>query len=288
MNDADVKSLIQAGVLSAEKAREVVNHQGRAFLALPENGNLRLVSLDEALPPEFRGPPARRIGTVHLSSAESFIRYFNAFKGTSLIFAKQSIQDLSLCGVLNYHGQDNLAADRLDHRVIYTTQPGEDWKTWMAKDGKALEQSAFVDHLEECQEFIVDPPAAELIGLLENLQGKADASFRQAQNRFNGSCVLNYEEIVEVRGGSTEAGVAPGTMTVPTEFKLGLTPFDYGKSYAAVARLRIRVNSRKLAFTYQTVNAHLIIRSAAREMLAEIEAQTGVKPLLGTSPNPIA
>lgn len=274
----EVEQLLQAGItISAQTAKPVMLN-GESFLVHPSGSGFEVKNLTQLLPPHAKDKPQRKLGLVVVHSQESFCQYVNAHKEAgATIFVNVTETGAKFTAVLNYHDS---AANHGDHRVVFNLKPSVEWLRWMEKDRKPLGQVVFCEHLADCQDFITSPPGADLITLLQNIEGKVDSAFKQSINLHNGSSKLTFDEEVTF-GASKETTKRPGEMEIPTVLELLLPPFANGPAWKAKARLKTRVEQRKVHFVYETLDTHLVVQAAVTDLIKNVAAATTITPLLG-------
>lgn len=289
---SSVEQLIKAGAATAVLGSQTrFIHEGHTFMVFNSqsgsNHTQNLVCLSNSLPPDARPLPKRKTGIMVVHDVASFIAYFNAHKEKgSIIVVDVGTDGARFSGILNYHGE---TANAGDHRVVFDLERSIEWNQWMKHNKAKLPQQTFVEHIEDCREFIVSPSAADLLKMFSGLEGKVDANFKQSVNTHTGAVRVAFEEDIAIRGGGTSK--ADGTMDLPERFDIAIAPFTNTSRIKATARVRIRVENRKLVFTYETgacvggefaLNLGLITEQAVTELVAKLEEGTTVKPLLGS------
>ncbi|HEX4646322.1 MAG TPA: DUF2303 family protein, partial [Verrucomicrobiae bacterium] len=90
-----------------------------------------------------------------------------------------------------------------------------------------------------------------------------------------GAIKLAYTEEVELKGGSASQA---GELAIPAILEVGIAPFEGVARYRIKARLRYRIENRKVVFWYESVDTHLVVRQVCAEIIQIIEKQTGVVP----------
>lgn len=237
---------------------------------VPAGAQHKLLDLEEHL-----DRPRRKRGTVELTDVESLIRYVNAHKGGGTeLFA--DIDRTKVVAVLNGHEQE---AGWGDHRAVLTLRPSIEWKRWSAKNGQTLSQTQFAEHIEESLDDIVEPAAASVLEMAQTFEASKSVEFRSSSMLSSGQRQLNYVETIEARAG------AQGQLTVPTEFVLGLRPFEGTDRYKVTARFRYRINDGKLAVAYVLDKPEDVIEAAFADILGVLEDDdggTGIQALRGT------
>lgn len=117
----------------------------------------------------------------HFGDVESWAHYVTAYglKPTTLL----TWNDSGLFAVLDYHIDENTPGRcqwRAEHRFTFTPQ----WTAWASlADGRPRSQVQLVEALEDLAEDIVQPDAAQLMGILRTLRAmssaKAETTLRQ-------------------------------------------------------------------------------------------------------------
>ncbi len=237
-----------------------------------------------ALRPELLERPKRRTGTIAVADIDGFCRLFNKFKSLygdePLIFVDsdpQGKRPATFKAVMNYHGEK---PDHGDFAIVHTAQFSVEWNRWMAKNSQGMGHAAFVEHLEDVSDLIKQPLGADLLKLIQSLEGTVKARFENALNLHNGSMKLTYNEDVDIRGVDQTAQ-RPGEMVVPAEITCAVAPFEFGDAYAMKNRVRYRVNQKQLSFSYEAIDPHLIIQDAVKGQISKIHAATESQPYQG-------
>lgn len=243
------------------------------FVVVPVGYNAIFPGEDEFAP--FLASPLRTKGTFAFSDTDSFIRYFNEHKNEhSRIFANITDKNARFQGVINFHAPDQ--PQFRDHVCVTSTVPTHEWLVWTDRNRKCMTQGEFATFLEENSDMFVDPSGTTLLELVQTLEGKADVNIKQAVKLQNGGLQINYSEDIELRGGASSA--QDGTMLLPTILTVGIAPFEGVSRYEMKARLRYRIENRKITFWYEAINPHLFVRAIVADILKTITSQTGVEP----------
>lgn len=96
----------------------------------------------------WRAKPERRKGVAETTTLASFIDLVNAHKeAASSIFAKTTWPEPSLTAVIDYHTRDQ--ADNCAHRIRYAFPLTDEFKAWIANNGKPLPQLVFAQFIED-------------------------------------------------------------------------------------------------------------------------------------------
>jgi len=243
---------------------------GEPFLLVPKGYEVKDISA--------HAPPTHIRTQVNLTEPASFIAYVNRFKtDETLIFATVTDSSASLRAVLDYHGPTDIPS-RLAHVATFACQPTNEWQQWVKANGNKFDQVGFATWLEEHQDLIVSPPGADLLKFMETLEGKNHVRFNSAVRLQSGGAALQYDEDVELQGRvNTEAG----KMVLPNFIEAGIEPFQGVGKYKVRARLKYRIESRKLSLWFETVAMHRIVRDAVAGVLQQVQEKTGIQPLAG-------
>ena len=234
-------------------------------------------------------PPTRIKARATFKDGASFVAYVNRFKdGDTLIFANISQQGGGFTAYLDYHEAEFIGSNetgpskpkrarRAEHVAVYECTPTVEWKTWMGQNQVRMSQPDFALWLEENQRLLVTPNGADLLEFISNLEGHNEVRFTSAVKLQNGKNALCYEEDVALQGKTNQ-----GTLEVPQIIEAGIAPFEGLPPIKVQARLKYRIESRRLQFWFDTITPHLIIKTAVAGVLEQITEGTKITPLMGT------
>ena len=270
-----VEALLAAGC--AIGAKPVSEHGGPPVLLIPEKYKV----LELEVPPE-------RIGrNAVFSDVDSFCNYVNRFitPGT-LLFAEVTDTNCTVTAHIDHHNEASLeggARERLwsSHHAMLACEPTREWRKWMSRNGseKPFSQTEFALFLEDNETLFRSPSGADLLELVQTLEGKSNVRFNSAVRLTNGRSKLDYEEDVELRGSM---GTTAGALEVPSLLICGITPFENGpEPYTVRARLRYRIQNKGIVFWYETISPHLILRDAAKAVLDRVREQVKAPMFIG-------
>ena len=268
---SSIQAALDAGRALGKTELIMATAGGAPLAIIPKDYKAEIIDLAkiEAYMPK----PFRKKGTFAMGDTDSFVRYFNEHKApASRIFADVDDSGGSFKGVLNFHDAEPAFGD---HIVTFALEQTLEWKRWTAANKVRMSQVEFATFLEENSQLFADPKGADLLELIQTLEGKSNVSINQAIKLQNGQLKVQYVEEVELKGiSSTQAG----TMVLPTILNVGIAPFHGTKPYAIKARLRYRIESRKITLWYETIDAHLIVREVCKQVVALIVEKTEVTP----------
>lgn len=275
-NSSEEKALVDrllelGGNFKVIKASE----SGEPFTIVPQGMHVESLS-------EFC-PPTRIRQTPRFHESGSFSDYVNRFKtDNTLIFA--SFGELGQDGVtfvatLDYHSPaPALKPAYCDHEATFVALFTPEWLTWRQADRKRMGQVEFAEWLEDNQKFFVEPKGAELLETVRSLHGHKNARFNTVIRLDNGAQSVAYDEDVQIKGTSVTKGE---TLELPPLIKAGIAVFQGAPAYEVTARLKCRVEDRKLFLYYETVSMSAIIRESIMLLAKEIGTKTKIIPLVG-------
>lgn len=245
---------------------------GAPVAVVPDGYKMQVIPM--ALVEQWAGKPDRKKGWFHFDEVNSFIRYFNEHKtDSSRIFAKITDTGAKFYGILNFHGAESSFND---HICAVALRPTHEWTEWVLNANRHMPQAAFAAFLEDNSDWFIEPRGADLLELIADLEGKAHVDITQAVKLQTGAINLKFTETIELKAGGSSS--QSGDITVPKEFTVEITPFEGTRHQTMKARLRFRIQEKKIIFWYEPVDSHLVVRLLCAELLDNIENQTSVVP----------
>lgn len=241
----DLEALVRASTIDTE-------HTDVPFVVIPSGHKLEDLERLQARPRRVRE-------VVTLTTVESFIDYMKVWKQptTSVIFANENMR--SLRATIDYHEADD--PTWCDHRAIYQAQHSRELKAWLENSGKAMQQIAFAEFIEDRIADVVDPQGADLLERVLKLQFITKGVFGSAVRLQSGEFSLQYSEEQE-----------KGSVEFPEKLALGIPLFHNGKAYKVDVRLRYRLAEGKVTFTYKLVDIDRLIEHAFAEIVQKVAA----------------
>lgn len=228
-------------------ARVHTGHGEVPFLVVPEGHKVENL---EAL----QRQPRRIRESISVTTIESFIAYVTKHKtGLAAIFANEEQRQLQ--AVLDYHGDASLPS-WCTHKVGYTAKLSREATAWLGMDGKAMEQIALAEFIEEHIADVVAPAGADLLERALKLQFIQKAVFGSAVRLQSGEFQLQWS--VENQKGTVE---------LPEKIAIGIPVFHNGAAYRIEARLRYRLNEGKVTFTYKLIEPQRVLERAFADVV---------------------
>lgn len=235
----------------------------------------------ESLISQYLPTPRRTKASVRLETADSFIRYVDAYKTeeTRIFVTVPDNAPPSFLAVIDYHRSDKNGARWGDHKAHLVTEFSEEWNRITRANKQKMDQVAFATFLEENAELMTTPKGAELLELVATLEGHNNISVSSAIKLSNGKVKMAYEEDVVLKGG---ASTQSGEIEFPQRLQFGVEVLSGGQGFYANARLRYRIENRKVTFWYELIDVHLIIRDVVKGVIAQITEKLKIEPFNGT------
>lgn len=228
----------------------------------------------------YEDAPRRIRQLVKAQATATFLEYASAFKSEALrLFA--DIDEFAIYAVFDYHTpapaeQPGLGPSARwgSHALQLTLKKTPEWLAWEDKNKRQMSQIEFAEHLEENQADVVDPVAAKLLEVVQELQLHRNIRVRSAVRTQSGQTQLKYEEDVD------GAAAAAGSFEIPTEFGLGLKPFYGGDSYKVRAYFRYRAEAAGgklgLKMWYALQRPELVLRDAFESVVRQVKDAIGL------------
>ncbi len=233
--------------------------------------------------------PTRVEAKVNLTDADSFCEYFKRFStNDSMIFGNVTSDGATFRSIMDYHGfpadPDQLVADYCDHIATFSTKKTPEWEAWLKANRKPMSQIEFATWLEDNLHLFAAPKdgaqeapsPADLLELVKSLHGHQNATFNTSIRLDNGAHSCSYEEAVNVQG--TMRG---GAVVLPPFVYGGFPLFQGMPGYLVQARLKSRIENRKLVLFFETVALEKMIQDCLDIVIERIEEKTERSVLIG-------
>lgn len=240
---------------------------------------------------KHRQEPARRLGTAHTTTLQSFIDLVDRHKDEgSVVFAKTAWPEPALTAVIDYH--DLARTPRWgNHRIRYTFPVTDEFKVWIEKNGKAMEQADFAAFLEEhaAELSAAYPPEAaeyeslfkekfatpaDLIALSRSLEVFVGARVKRQERLSSGERTVEFvEEHTTPKGEKVE---------IPGIFMVSVPAFVDGETIRIPARLRYRIQGGEILWFYQLYRWQFWLRDQVKNDLDTVKQRTALPTFEGS------
>ncbi len=238
----------------------VVEPDKQAYLITPKDAQATPIDL-EALQPH----PARPRNTVHPSTVGDLIKYTTRHvDGCTTIWVDADSRTVT--AILNDH-DPSARPGWGDHRAVLKLTTTPEWDHWAGSDQCSLTQLEFAEHIEDGYNELVDPDAATMLELAQDLEGSAGGSFKSRQRLSDGSIGVQFDHDVTITGGGSDQ------VAFPDRLELRLCPLIGEDPVAMTARLRVRVNAGKLTITYKLDRPQQVIRTACDLIVEQLREE---------------
>lgn len=264
-------SLIETVGALTVAASAIQEENGSYHLVVPEG--FTHIDITKAVQAAAEAP-ARKSGTVALSSVESFVSYVKdqGVSARSYIYADPDARTLT--AVLNDNEAFSPESGWRDFRAVFKLELSREFANWMSSNGKQMEQEAFAIFLEDNIADIAEPSGEMLMAVALTLQAKTEVNFSSHRRLDNGQVQLAYSEALSATAGGD------GSIEIPREFALGLRLFKQGQGYKIKARLKYRLGGGKVKFWYELDRADNAVEDAFADYVAAAR-ESGFTVLMG-------
>lgn len=275
-------------------------------------------NIEEFVAP-YRARPLRLEGESTLQDFDSFTAHVNRFKNeNSAVFADYSRTAPTFVCVYDYNERPlperdptlaeaatNPAAPvtklppvpamarHCGHRAKYAPRLSDEWVKWTKGAAGSYEGAAFAQFIEDNIADVLAVPAddenadkltallaaiagtpSQLMALSRNVSINAAISVQSATTLASGEISLQYTEAHKDNEGRP--------ITVPNLFFLAVPVFFGGAVYRIPVRLRYRLTTGKVAWSYSLYRADMVFDDAFRELVQRASEQTQLAVFVGT------
>lgn len=240
---------------------------------------------------EWRLHPERKTGTAHVDTLQSFIdltmRHATA---DSVIFADTNWRAPALTAVIDYHKVESADAQWLKHRVHYAFPLSEQWKAWVAMNGKPMAQADFAQFIEDNIADLSSPDALEVtdyeakfatkIATPSELVALSRGLAVRVESKAVSSVVLQSGE-GEIVWDEVHQGVDGKKLKVPGLFMLAIPLFHMGEIQRVPVRLRYRVREGSTVWFYQIYRPDVAVTERVLDDYEDAMNATGLPGFIG-------
>lgn len=228
----------------------------------------------------FLSAPRTARGAATLYDPTSFAAYVTrqcagAEKATTLwaLYDNKCVD-----AVFNDHLPD--APGWRDHTASLVMILDQDWRAWVGSNGNYLRQEQFGEFLMDQAHVIVDPPAADLIGIATTFTAKKNVTFESAIRQNSGDVRFEFREDTTTRVGKDK-------VDIPERFTIRLPVFTGSDETVELsARLRWKLRGDDFSIGYKLQRPDIAERQAFNAIVTKIGETTpaGVQVLNGSRP----
>jgi uncharacterized protein YfdQ (DUF2303 family) len=238
-----------------------------AYVAVPDGWNLQDTEALDAC-------PRRKKSTVSLDDDTGYIDYIKRHGAPDLttIWCDADYEKgrIGYTCVLNDHAGDEGGQEWRDHIARFTPAQSVEWKRWIDKDGKVMDQLEFATFIENNLADIATteglPSGTDMLHMSTNLEITQDSSIKSAIRMQSGGVRISYIE--------DENAETAKFMEVYSQFAIGIPVFRGSDAYQVNARLKYRLNGGKLKFWYELIRADKVMEASAKSLTVKIQEQT--------------
>jgi uncharacterized protein YfdQ (DUF2303 family) len=222
-----------------------------------------------------REQPQHKRGTVTVRDVASFAQYYEKHSDdASEVYA--DLDAATFTAVLDAH--EILSARWQQHRLVLALQHTLPWKTWLGLDRRWLTQQQFAEHIEDnARDVAPDGPvsAADLLEIAQSFQANTKVAFQSGKRLATGQTQLVYQETVDAKAGNR------GEIIIPSEFALGIVPFEDCAYRRLAARFRYRIDGGELKLGYFLNDPARVAREAVTEIAGILAGECSVTVMRG-------
>ena len=268
----DTAAAIEAGKQIASGF--VAKVPGLANPIVLKHKDLEPINLAEHLKPlDFRS-------NARFDDLGSFIAYVNQYKREPAhIFAQVTASQLSFRAILSYGDRDGVEANDvpLDIRrdaalAHFTALESEELKAWRSRNGNSFTQSDMAEFLDLHAADISEPPAADILEIIQNFESKRDVHFKSVIRLADGSVSAAYENVEKNIKSALE---------FPSEIELLIPLFRHMPAIKVRAKLRYRVNEGALRLSYYLYQLEAAFDNEIKADVERVQEKTGLPVYLG-------
>lgn len=246
----------------------------------------------------YRDAPERREGVAKMTQLGSFIEHVIRFKDDdSALFANNDMDNPSLTSVLDYHCQTATGTPRFGrHKTFYSFPLSKEWQHWLNSDGETFSQSDFAAFIEDRIGDVMSPLDGDLetnekTKELTELLGGDFASPAKMMTLSRGldvnetSTVKSYTNLSSGEGNivyeNEHHDVDGAPIKVPNMFFIAIPIFVSGDIYRIAVRLRYRVRSGNISWSYNLYRIEHVFEDAFKEACNKAKEETELPLFVG-------
>jgi uncharacterized protein YfdQ (DUF2303 family) len=231
-------------------------------VTVPDGGTHRILDLEHYLT-----APRRATGTYKPATVASFIDYATAHRDPERTTIWVDVIAHSILAILNDNAPT--APDWGDHRASLQLLQTPEWKHWMSRDGRYVNQEEFAEHLQDGIEQIRVPDGATMLEIAQTIQGKTKVDWKTARRLDNGEVSFSYQEEISAGAGRS------GSLEIPPIIELAISPFYGEEPHDIQARLRYRIREGHLSIGYKLDRPVEVLTNVMGGIATRLREQNG-------------
>lgn len=210
--------------------------------------------------------PALIRQNVNMVAVQSLVGYVARFKDQrSVIFADNT--KTCVVAVLDYH-QSPESPHWGNHKATYDCPFSKEWREWLSKDKKGMDQTDFGEFLENhisdvaaVSDTYNGPAGSELLEMVLSFQETRKSEFKSVRRLQDGTMQMSYSD---EKNGS-------GNTLLPEKISLAIAPFHNGNPYQVDARIRYRLRDGQLVLWYELIEPEKIVEHAFTQIITDLQ-----------------
>ncbi|NUR80761.1 MAG: DUF2303 family protein [Dermatophilaceae bacterium] len=211
--------------------------------------------------------PLRARGSATITDPSDFVEYVNRLLNVLYTTVWADEENGRITAVLDDHANGGAPGWR-SHNVILQLTGDADWAAWTGHNGKSMTQVAFAEFLQDVAHTIVEPSAADLMMVATTLSAKRKVDFSSSVRTDNGDVQFTYDEQT-----TASAGRKGGTLDIPEQFRIKVTPWLGVDPIEMTALLRYRINEdKKLTLAFRLIRPDIVKRQAFAGVIGTVRA----------------
>jgi len=213
------------------------------------------------------GRPMRNTGLVTVADVDSFVLMVRRELIPATTIIKADVEERTFKAIINF-AENGEKAGHSDRSINFELVATEEFKRWLGKNRVHMGQMDIAYFIEENLDSISDPPAGEMLTMVQNLKVKKRAKWESSIDTATGQQNVSYSE--EVKGEQQK-----GDMDFRSAFTITVPPFYGTKPYEIQCSLRFSVEDGSLRIFFVMQNLHKILDHAFNSEMEKIKEAMG-------------
>lgn len=263
ISNVDPKVIDQIVDLSASSMQpKPICKNGKTMVVIPDGHKLKILEPDYS---DNEAPPFRK-GTFEAQSTAGFIDFIKRNRGSVDPLIAADLDDFKFRAILDWHA-DEENPDRCHFKATFSLVESPELRAWRGLTETALGQIGFADFIEDWRYTIVQPDAASLLEIVQDLQQTSNAEWKSKVTPTTGGISMVYTDDPELRTSKE--------MEVPKALTLHLPLFRGATPITITCNLRYRVHNGTLKIHVTLPGIESMQREAMLSELAVIKEEFG-------------